>query len=140
MADGNASLVADVALGHFLAMPSDQLRDLIERRRLDRKASTRHGWTEAFWTVLGQEMGIVDQIDNPYTSRNYGDYYAVLLLKDVGRYDEDPDPFVVHVSPQMWTQENAHKQKRFWFERSHLPVAAAEEVATWLRDIKKDGK
>lgn len=83
--------------------------------------------------VLGQEMGIVDRIDNPYTSRNYGDYYVVLLLKDVGHYDKDPDPFVFQVAPQMWTQENAHKQKRFHFERLRSPVSAAEEVATWLR-------
>ncbi len=136
LADGNASLVADIALRYVLGLPTEELDDLIARYRLDRKASTRHGWTEAFWTTLGKAMGVNDTIDNPYTARNYGDFYAVLLLKDVGRYDEDPDPFCIHVAPQMWTPENSHKQNRFWFDRSRSPVSAAEEVAAWLRSTK----
>lgn len=140
LADGNASMVADVALGHFLSLPADKVSALITRRRLDRKAGTRRGWTEAFWQVLGHEMGINDQMDNPYAMRNYGDFYAVLLLKDVGHYDDDPDPFVFHVAPQMWTQENAHKQRRFTFERSHSPVSAAEQIATWLRDLRANAQ
>lgn len=82
-------------------------------------------------------MGIVDRIGNPYTARDYGDYYAVLLLKQVDESDSDPEPFVLHVGPQMWTEENVRKQKRFRFERADSPVSAAEEVATWIREMQR---
>ena len=134
VADGNASLLTDLALKRLLDLPHDELAPLLARRRLDRRATTRQGWMEAFWLVLGAEMGREDRIDNPYIPRNYGDFYVVMLLNHIDRYDDEGDPFCPYVGPRMWTPQSPAPQQ-WTFPRSESPVRAAETVASKLHEL-----
>ncbi len=133
-ADGNASLLTDLALKRLLELPKDELARLVVRHRMNRMASTRSGWNRAFWSVLGEEMGLSDTVDNPYTPRNYGDFYVVLLSNHVGRPDEETDPFQPSIGPRMSTTTSPSPQQ--WaFKRNDSPVKAAETVAARLREL-----
>lgn len=134
VADGNASLLTDVALKRLLDLPKEELTRLVARRRLDRMASTRSGWNQAFWQVLGEEMGRRDAIDNPYAPRNYGDFYVVLLLNRVAEADEESDPFHPYIGPRMVTPESP-SPRQWTFERNASPVSTAEMVAAELRKL-----
>lgn len=134
VAEGNASLVTELALKRLLDLPQDELARLVARRRLDRMAATRDGWMRAFWAVLGDEMGRQDMIDNPYAPRNYGDFYVALLLNHHDRYDDENDPFCPYVGPRIWTQESPSPWQRT-FDRASSPVKAAEIVAVKLREL-----
>lgn len=134
VSNGNASLLADLALTRLLALPPDELARLVWRHSQDRKATTRDGWMRAYWTVLGDEMGQPDGIDNPYAPRNYGDFYAVLLLNHVARYDDEGDPFIPYIGPRIMTQDSP-LAKQWTFDRATSPVKAAETVAVALREL-----
>lgn len=134
VADGNESILTDVALRRLLDLPSGELSRLVARQKLDRMASTRDGWNHAFWLVLGHEFGRPDMIDNPYAPRNYGDFYVVLLLNHADRADDEDDPFVPYIGPRMSTPQSPSPQQ--WaFDRSDSPVHAAETVAKRLREL-----
>jgi hypothetical protein len=134
VADGNASLLTDVALRHLLELPKDELSRIVTRRRMDRMASTRNGWNEAFWLVLGEEMGRPDTIENSYAPRNYGDFYVALLLNHVGRPDEETDPFHAYIGPRSSTPTGPRPQQ-WTFTRNDSPVMAAEVVAARLHEL-----
>ncbi|HTV30326.1 MAG TPA: hypothetical protein VMF32_21430 [Xanthobacteraceae bacterium] len=134
VADGNASLLADLALSRLLDLPQAELNKLVARRRMDRLATSRDGWNRAFWLVLSEEMGREDAIDNPYVPRNYGAFYVVLLLNHVDRYDDEGDPFCPYVGPRTVTPESP-APFQWTFERSTSPVHAAETVAAKLRSL-----
>lgn len=118
---------------HLLEVPSHNLESLVRRQRMDRKAATRSGWMRAFWAVLGELMGQPDAIDNPYAPRNFGRFYAVLLLNHVGRPDDEGDPFIPHIGPLPVTPESPPPYQ-WTYQRSDSPVAAAEAVAAKLRE------
>lgn len=134
VAGGNVSLLADVALKRLLQLPTDEIEQLVARHRMDRKATTRQGWCQAFWLVLGEEMGRQDMIDNPHAPRNYGEFYIVLLLNHQDRYDDEGDPFPVYIGPRMWTIESPSPHQ-WTFDRTVSPVRAAETVAAKLREL-----
>jgi hypothetical protein len=131
-----ASLIADLAVGQFLALPPGEIARLVGRHKLNRKASTRSGWAEAFWSMLGLEMRCPDTIDNPFTARNFGPLYVVLLMNHVAQPDAEGDPFPIFIGPRMWTPE-APSPYQWAFERSMSPVAAAEIVALKLGELLK---
>jgi hypothetical protein len=134
VADGNVSLLTDLALSRLLELPNDELIRLVARQKLDRMAASRDGWNRAFWLVLGDEFGRPDMIDNPYAPRNYGDFYVVLLLNHTDRADDESDPFNPYIGPRMSTPESPSPQG--WsFERTDSPVFAAGTVATRLREL-----
>ena len=137
VADGNASLLTDVALKRLFELPKDELVRLVTRRRLDRMASTRNGWNQAFWLVLGEEMGARDTIDNAYAPRNYGDFYVALLLNHVGRPDEETDPFHAYIGPRLSTPTGLQPQQ-WTFARNDSPLMAAEVVAARLHELGCD--
>lgn len=134
VAGGNASILTDVALKRLLDLPPDELTQLVARHRMDRKAATRHGWAEAFWLVLGEEMGRRDMIDNPYAARNYGDFYVVLLLSHIDGHEDEGDSFHPYLGPRMYTPQSPPPQQ-WTFDRSESPVRVAETVAAKLREL-----
>jgi hypothetical protein len=134
VANGNASLLADLALRRLLDLPEDKLSGLVARQRLDRMASTRGGWAHAFWLVLGEEMGRQDLIDNPFAPRNYGDFYVVLLMNHMDRHDDEDDPFCPYVGPRMAVPQSPSPYQ-WTFGRRESPVVAAEKVAAKLREF-----
>lgn len=131
---GNASLLTDVALKRFLQLPAEELSQLVLRHRIDRKAATRQGWCQAFWLVLGEELDRQDLIDNPYTPRNYGGFYVVLLLNHQDRYDDESDPFPIYIGSRMWTPQSPSPYQ-WTFDRCQSPVTAAETVAYKLLEL-----
>jgi len=133
VADGNASLVTEVALAELLKLPVEEIGRLVARQRLDRKATTRSGWMQAFWQILGESLGQPDFQENPYAPRNFGGFYAVLLLNHVGRQDDEEDPFVPYVGP-MPIMPDSQPPFQWTFARSTSPITAAESVAIKLRE------
>ncbi len=134
VSNGNASLLADLALTRLLALPTEELKSLVRRHDLNRKAITRDGWMKSFWLILGEEMGQSDRIDNPYAPRNFGAFYVVLLFNHAGGNDDESDPFIPYVGPRVATPERRPSQQ--WsFDRQVPPVKAAETVAATLRDL-----
>ena len=117
----------------LLEAPSQNLEALVRRQRMDRKAATRTGWMRAFWAIFGELMGQPDAVDNPYAPRNFGRFYAVLLLNHVGRADHEADPFIPHIGPLPVTPESPPPYQ-WTYQRSDSPVAAAEAVAAKLRE------
>jgi hypothetical protein len=134
LANGNASLLTDVALKRLLDLPDEEVAALIARWHMDRKAATREGWMQAFWLVLGQRLGRQDTIDNPYAPRNYGPFYVVLLLNHAGRYDDETDPFIPFAGPRI-VSVDAPPTVQWNFDRSQSPTKAAEIVATKLQEL-----
>lgn len=136
VAGGNLSLLTAVALRRVLEVPLADLSRLVSRQRLDRRAPTREFWMEAFWDVLADAMGRPEMktaFDSPYVSRQFGDFYAVLLLNHVGRHDDENDPFVPHVGP-MPVIPGSPPPFQWTFDRSTSPVTAAEAVASKLHE------
>lgn len=133
LAGGNQSLLADLALGRFLELSDEELGRLVNRQQMDRMAVTRDGWNRAFWLVLGELLGRVDMIDNPFAPRTYGAFYVVLLLNHMNRYDDENDDFHLYVAPQM-SLEGSPSPRQWDFRRTESPIAAAEIVAAHLRD------
>ena len=133
-AGGNESLLADLAVARLLELPKEDLSRLVSRRKLNRLASTRSGWNQAFWLALGDEMGRRDTIDNPYASRNYGDFYVTSLFHRAPGADEEDDPFHPYVGPRMVTPQSP-SPLQWTLDRNHSPVDAAEVVAAKLREL-----
>jgi hypothetical protein len=135
VANGNTSLLAETAFSRVLEMPLNQLKGLVSLHRLDRKAATRSDWMNIYWRVLGELMGQPNQdaFFSPYSPRHFGEFYAVLLLNHVGRYDDEEDPFIPYVGPQMVTAESP-SPRQWTFPRGSSPVSAAREVAAKLRE------
>jgi hypothetical protein len=134
VAGGNVSLLAEVAFKRIFDLAEADLVHLAAFQRLDRRAATRSGWMRAFWRVLGDLMGQPDAIDNPYAPRTFEGFYVVLLLRHVGRPDEDEDPFIPYVGPAPVTPESP-SPIQFYYERSASPVAAAQSIAAKLRQF-----
>lgn len=134
VSNGNVSLLVDLALTRLFEMRLDEMKQAAWRFGHDRRAATREDWMATYWTVLGEAMDQPDQIGNPYAPRNFGHFYAVLLLNRVARYDDENDPFIPYIGPRQTTPEN--QTIRQWrFERSESPVEAAETVAATLREL-----
>jgi hypothetical protein len=134
VAGGNESLLADLAMARLLDLPEDELSRLVDRQKLNRMSSTRSGWNQAFWLVLGDEMGRREMMNNPYASRNYGNFYVTPLFHRGPGLDEEDDPFHPYVGPRTVTPDSP-SPLQWTFDRGHSPVAAAETVATKLREL-----
>ena len=130
---GNLSLLTAIALRRLLGIPVKKLRGIANLERLDRRAPTRDAWMRAYWSVLAALMGRpqLDTIENPYAPRQFGNFYAVLLLNHVGRYDDESEPFIPHIGP-MPVQPDSPPPVQWAFDRSSSPVAAARTVASKL--------
>ena len=135
VAGGNLSLLTAVALRRILDVPVPELKELVALQRYDRTAPTRNEWMRGYWYCLQHIMGRpeMDFMDNPYTPRQFGDFYAVLLLNHVGRFDDENDPFYSHIGP-MPVLPGSPPPCQWRFERPHSPLAAAQTVATKLRE------
>jgi hypothetical protein len=132
----NPSLLADFAIKRLLDLPLEQLAPEVARYRLGRRASSRDGWRKAFWILLGDAMGRQDLIGNPYVARDYGDHYLVLLRNNVGREDDEGDPFYFSMGLRGHVADKPSPNPPGWrFERSVSPVAAADTVAKRLREL-----
>jgi hypothetical protein len=135
-AGGNLSLLTAVALRRILELPGDELSALIGLERFDRRAPSRDFWMRAFWEVLADLMGqpgMKTAFDNPYAPRQFGDFYAVLLLNRVGQYDDENDPFIPHIGP-MPVKPGSPPPFQWTFDRSTSPVSAAKAVASKLQE------
>ncbi len=135
VAGGNLSLLTAVALRRILEVPDDELSALIGLERFDRRAPSRDFWMRAFWDILADLMGRPEMktaFDNPYAPRQFGDFYAVLLLNRVGQYDDENDPFIPHIGP-MPVKPGSPPPFQWTFARSTSPVVAAKAVASKLQ-------
>jgi hypothetical protein len=135
-AGGNLSLLTAVALRRILEVPGDELVALVGLERFDRRAPSRDFWMQAFWEVLADLMGRPEMktaFDNPLVPRQFGEFYAVLLLNHVGRYDDENDPFFPHIGP-MPVKPGSPPPFQWTFDRSVSPVAAARAVASKLKE------
>lgn len=136
VAGGNLSLLTAVALTRILGVPKAELSGLVELQRVDRRAPTRDAWMHAFWDVLADSMGRPEMkmaFDNPLAPRQFGDFYAVLLLNNVARYDAENDPFIPYIGP-MPVKAGSPTPVQWTFDRSTSPVAAAAAVASKLQE------
>lgn len=136
VAGGNLSLLTAVALKRILDVPTAELSRLADLQRLDRRAPTREFWMQSFWDVLADAMGRPEMktaFDNPYVMRQFGDFYAVLLLNNVARYDAEDDPFVPYIGP-MPVMPGSPPPVQWTFGRSTSPVTAAQTVAAKLQE------
>jgi hypothetical protein len=133
-----AVLLAETAFSRLLELPANQLRELVSLQRLDRRATTRDDWMKIYWRVLGELTGQPDQdvFISPYSPRHCGEFYAVLLLNHVGRYDDEDDPFIPYIGPQMVTAESP-SPCQWTFSRWSSPVKAARTVAAKLGEYGK---
>lgn len=133
VANGNSSVVAEVALKWLIEQPFPETQNLVEFELLDRMTASRSGWMRAFWQALGKLLNQPDRIRNVRAPRQYEGFFAVLLLHNVGREDDEHDPFHPHVGPAPVLPDSPAPQT--WdFPRSHSPVAAARTVASKLRE------
>jgi hypothetical protein len=130
----NASAVVEVALRQLFELPTAEMASLLTRFRMDRKATTRSGWARAFWYVLGQSMNQEDYLENVYAARKFGGFYVALLFTQVGRPDDENDPFHPYVGP-LPIMPDSPAPREFSFLRSESPVTAAEKVAETLREF-----
>ena len=136
VARGNLSLLTAVALTRILGIPKAELFRLVELQRVDRRAPTRDAWMQAFWDVLADSMGRPEMktaFDNPLAPRQFGDFYAVLLLNNVARCDDENDPFIPYIGP-MPVKPGSPPPVQWTFGRSSSPVTAAQTVAAKLQD------
>ncbi|TAM75558.1 hypothetical protein EPN44_08940 [bacterium] len=134
VSNGNVSLLVDLALTRLFELPPAELKQAAWRFSHDRRAATREDWMATYWAVLGEALGQPDQIGNPYAPRNFGHFYAVLLLNHVARYDDENDPFIPYIGPRISTQEN-QTIRQWHFDRSESPVVAAEAVASVIKEL-----
>jgi hypothetical protein len=133
---GNLSLLTAVALTRILGVPKGELLRLVELQRVDRRAPTRDAWMQAFWDVLADSMGRPEMktaFDNPLAPRQFGDFYAVLLLNNVARHDAESDPFIPYIGP-MPVKPGSPPPVQWTFGRSSSPVTAAQTVAAKLQE------
>lgn len=130
----SVSLLAELGVQRLLAIPEQQLTELVRGHRLARRATDRPGWMTAFWSFLGDGMGRLDQISNPYAPRQYGDFVLVMLLNRADGREEESDPFPVRLWPANSTPQSPPPEE-WLFKRDFSPAAAAEMVATKLRDL-----
>jgi hypothetical protein len=133
IANGNASIVAEVALQKIAQEPMAETQRLVNLNMRERMASTRNGWMRAFWQTLGELMGQPDGIDNVRAPRSFTGSYAALLMHNIGHEDQEDDPFHPYVGPQPALSDSLAPQQ-WMFERSASPVAAAKTVATKLQE------
>ncbi len=135
VAGGNLSLLAAVAIKELLKRNPSEVADLVAQQRYDRQAPTRSAWMKAYWEALGVLMGRPDAsiIDSPYSPRQFDGLFAVLLLNNVGRDDDENDPFFPHIGP-LPVLPGSPQPFTWTFPRNTTPLAAAEAVAAKLRD------
>lgn len=133
IANGNLSLVAEVALQKIIQQPMAESQRQVELHRRERMTGTRSGWMRAFWQTLGESMSQPDAIDNLRAPRTFKGSYAALLMHNIGCEDREDDPFHAYVGPQPVTPESP-SPRQWTFNRSTSAVTAAETVALKLRE------
>jgi hypothetical protein len=130
----SVSLLAELGIQRLLSMPEPQVADLVRSHRFARRATGRPGWMSVFWSFLGDGMGRLDQISNPYAPRQYGNFVLVMLMNRADGREEETDPFPVRLWPATSTPESPRPEE-WLFARTASPAEAAEEVANKLRDL-----
>lgn len=133
IANGNLSLVAEVALQKIIQQPMAESQRQVDLHRRERMTGTRSGWMRAFWQTLGELMSQPDTIDNVRAPRNFNGSYAALLMHNIGHEDHEDDPFHPCVGPQP-ALPNSSSPQQWTFERSASPVAVANTVAAKLQE------
>jgi predicted transcriptional regulator len=139
IANGNVSLIAEVALKKFLDEPFEERHRYIYAEALERTArsmaATRSGWMRAFWRVLCELMRVpLYDPERVYGPRHFGNLQVVLLLSHFDRPDDEDDPFTPYIAPVPATSESPSPWQKD-FVRSSSPVDAANVVAAKLRDF-----
>ena len=139
MANGNLSLMAEVALKKFLEEPHEERLRYLYAEALVRTArsmaATRSGWMRAFWRVLCELTGVpLYDPERVYGPRHFGNLQVVLLLSHFDRPDDEDDPFTPYIAPVPVTPESPSPWQQD-FPRSASPVDAARVVVAKLREL-----
>lgn len=134
-ANGNLSLVVDVALKYFASLPGEQIERLIAREHAERAVvGSRNAWMRAFWNWLSRLHGASgDPIDNLFAPRSWSDHTIVFLLKSATQYPDESDAFAVHA----WARDIGGHEWRF--SRDASPVESAERVYERISSRHTDG-
>jgi hypothetical protein len=132
VAEGNDSLVVDVAIKHFATLDGAEQRRLIARQLAERSATTRDGWQMTFWRWLAGSFNAEDRVSNAYAPRTYDGYMVVFLMTGRSGAPEETDGFEIHVTA---LKDDVQSDRRTWsLPRTASPIDAADAVADWIRE------
>ncbi|HEV3156310.1 MAG TPA: hypothetical protein VGZ00_03080 [Candidatus Baltobacteraceae bacterium] len=131
LADGNASMIVDVAVKCFARLDETEQQSFITRELAKRAAITREGWQHMFWQRLGAMFDVNDQVGNPYAPRRYGDFLVAFLTKSLSEFPNEDDDFNIHATE---VEDLMHNRKTWPFPRTESPIDVAETVGQWIRE------